>query len=269
MGKRIVAAALLLAALAALAGCAESDEMRAAKEAFSVESERIAMEADGLSAAIEEADAILLEEGKPLDEALIPELETAIAAGKAIVVERPSMPFGLEEIQSETGRLAAIEYASTTEAIASAQKAVQDSRAQRKLVTAPSEAFVLERLGKVGDVDGMVAVTEDNDPNGKLNKAGGYTAAVFFSSSLVDQGSVYGDSLMDKGTAAGGSIEVYASEEDAQKRNDYLSSFDGSILSNGAHRVLGTVVIRVSDELTASQQEALDKSIADALTALQ
>jgi len=75
--------------------------------------------------------------------------------------------------------------------------------------------------------------------------------------------------LIDKGTDAGGEIEVYANEEDAIKRNDYLAAFDGGILSSRSHRVVGTVVIRISDELTASQQKALEEKVLNALSALQ
>lgn len=64
------------------------------------------------------------------------------------------------------------------------------------------------------------------------------------------------------GTLAGGCIEVYESAEDAEKRNSYLASFDGSgFLSSGYHEVLGTIVIRTSDKLIASRQKALTEDI--------
>lgn len=53
---------------------------------------------------------------------------------------------------------------------------------------------------------------------------------------------------------------------DAEKRNDYLASFDGGILSSGSHSVLGTCVIRTSTYLKASQQQALEQALIDALT---
>lgn len=132
---------------------------------------------------------------------------------------------------------------------------------QYKQLTNPSEDFIIQRLKTIDEVLDVRAVTEDNDPNGKLNKVGGYTATVYFSSQNVNQNNVLGDNLIDKGTAAGGAIEVYANEEDAQKRKDYLSTFDGSILSNGTHTVIGTVLIRTSDELSASKQKELEEKI--------
>lgn len=70
------------------------------------------------------------------------------------------------------------------------------------------------------------------------------------------------------GTDGGGCIEVYATAEDATKRSDYLSTFDGSILSSGSHEVLGTCVVRTSNLLTASQQQGMSQEIQDALIRL-
>ena len=57
-----------------------------------------------------------------------------------------------------------------------AGKAYETSVKQYKQVNNPSEAFVIERTKDIEGIIGYAAVTEDNDPNGKLNKAGGYTA---------------------------------------------------------------------------------------------
>ena len=77
-----------------------------------------------------------------------------------------------------------------------------------------------------------------------MDKAGGYTAQVFFSSDLVNQSEVYGTTIIEKGTAAGGSIEVYSNVEDANSRNEYLAAFDGGFFASGSHTVIGTVVVR-------------------------
>lgn len=121
-------------------------------------------------------------------------------------------------------------------------------------------------IGKVTNVVDISAVTEDNDPNGNLNKAGGYTAQVYFSSDLVNQSSVSGTTVIEKGTQCGGSIEVYSTVEDVTKRNDYLATFDGGIFASGSHTVIGTCLVRLSDELTASQQTEMEKNIAEILT---
>ncbi len=266
--KKLFTMLFALGMVMALSGCAESEEMKEAKSAFNTEASRVSSQGDALKSAIESAEETLLDEGRPLDDSVIPALEAAIAEAKTVDIERPSMPMGLEAIQAETTRLAEVDYASDVEALVESQVAVENSREQRRLVTAPAEDFILERLGRVGDIDGVAAVTEDNDPNGNLNKPGGYTAQVFFTSPLVDQSRAYGATVIEKGTSGGGSIEVYATEEEAEKRNDYLASFDGSILASGTHQVVGTVIVRVSNEMTASQQKALESSIINALTAL-
>lgn len=114
----------------------------------------------------------------------------------------------------------------------------------------------------------IAAATEENDPNERLHKQGGYTAQVYFSSDLVEQSQVLGSSIIDKGTDCGGSIEVYRTAEEAQKRETCLAAFDGTIFASGSHRVIGAVLIRTSDNLTASQQRELEAAILPVLTAV-
>lgn len=61
----------------------------------------------------------------------------------------------------------------------------------------------------------------------------------------------------------------YAPHQEAEKRNTYLSAFDGGILDPGSHYVYGTVVIRTSRHLTASQQTALTEKIYNKLIELK
>lgn len=140
---------------------------------------------------------------------------------------------------------------------------------QYKQLTNPSEEFVIQRLQTIEEIADARAVTEDNDPNGKLNKPGGYTATVYFESKNIKQSEVYGEDIIEKGTKAGGAIEVYANEEDAKNRENYLAGFDGGILSSGSHKVIGTVLIRTSDDLTATQQKTLEENIIKALSELK
>ena len=60
--------------------------------------------------------------------------------------------------------------------------------------------------------------------------------------------------------------KVYSNVEDANSRNEYLAAFDGGFFASGSHTVIGTVVVRTSDELTASQQKTLEANIIAALT---
>lgn len=131
-----------------------------------------------------------------------------------------------------------------------------------ELVYTPTEAYIIACLEATSNVIEIVAVTEDNDPNGELNTDGGYYSAVFFSVDLIEQDDVYGDDLIDKGTDAGGCIEAYKTVEDAEARNNYLSEHDDSWLFNaGYHTVIGTLVVRTSQELTEDQKSQLEKNI--------
>ena len=119
-------------------------------------------------------------------------------------------------------------------------------------ITAPSEAWVAERLQNVDDILEIQAVTPDNDPNGLLNKEdGGYTACIYFTSTGIN---VDGDSPVSKGTDGGGAIEVYGTLEDAEARCEYLHGFDNTILYTGSYAIVGTMVIRISYIYTTEEQ---------------
>ena len=63
---------------------------------------------------------------------------------------------------------------------------------------------------------------------------------------------------------------LFETEEDAQKRDTYLSAFDGSVmLCSGSHKVVGTVIIRTSNYLTATQQNDITTNIMNSLIALK
>ena len=201
---------------------------------------------------------------KVIDESVVDlakETTKKATANKLIVKD---MPKKTDEIKKETEKLSTPpDYTDIIKELDEVYEAYDISIRQYKQLTNPSEEFVLQRLLKVDEIKAARAVTEDHDPNGQLHKPGGYTSAVYFESKNVKQKKVLGKNLIDKGTDAGGSIEVYASEEDANKRNSYLATFDGSFLASGSHRVIGTVVVRTSDYLSASKQKALEQKIID------
>ena len=133
----------------------------------------------------------------------------------------------------------------------------------------------------------ICVVTEDNDPNGNLNKQGGYTGAVYFRLKQVDEKvkneaiKNFGEEFVENGdwennydsfnnsceagTSSGGQIEIYPNKNDANKRNEYLSTLDG-FLSGGYHVVKDTLVIRVSDESTSSQQKEIASEIIELIS---
>lgn len=168
---------------------------------------------------------------------------------------------------AETEALIVPDYSSTISTIEIQQKDLEDSILIQKQITNPTQDWVLSRLNNVENIANIACATEENDPNNKLGKDGGYTAQIYYSSPLLGTQTTAGDKLIDAGTDAGGSIEVYKTVEDAEGRNTYLASFDGTIFDSGKHIVVGTMVVRVSTKLTASKQEQFINEIIDALIA--
>lgn len=253
--------------LIALAGC-DSEEMKSAKEGFNGEATRIQASYNDLQAEITIAQELVTTEEIPLEDSLKPALEDAISNAKTIKFEKPAMPSGMDEIVAATEELKGESYDDEIQVLKDAETALSNSIEQRKLVMAPSEAFVIERLQGVEGVGEIAALTEETDPNRLLGKDGTYYAKIDYLSPLIDQTEIYGSTIAERSTDGGGSIEVFKTEADAQKRNEYLALYDGSILHPGSHRVLGTLVIRTPDELTASQQKQLEANIVAALIRL-
>lgn len=218
---------------------------------------------------IQKIEQLIDSNEKVIDENIVANAKDIIkkaGADKTIVDKRPTKT---NEIKEATKKYSTPpDYTENIKSLNDIYNAYTTSIKQYKQLTNPSKDFIIKRLKTIDEVSDARAVTEDNDPNGQLNKAGGYTATVYFSSKNVNQNNIFGNNLIDKGTNAGGAIEVYANEEDAKKRQDYLSAFDGSVLSSGTHTIIGTVLIRTSDELSASKQKALEQKIIDAFIKL-
>lgn len=232
--------------------------------------EKVQAKNDNLDAAITDINAVVKGGEKPLDEKTMESAKQAIDTAKKTKREIGDRPTKISEIRSRTQELSKpLDYQSVTDDLKSRQKELENSILQMKQVTNPNEEFVVTRLKTVPTVTGIKATTEDNDPNGKLHKSGGYTSAVFFCSSNVDQSVLFYDDILENGTDCGGSVEVYETAEAAEKRNDYLGAFDGGILSSGSHTVIGTVVVRTSNELNATKQKTLTDDVISALTQLQ
>lgn len=230
---------------------------------------------DQLDGEIKKLQELVDNEDKPLDETTIDTAKEALKNAGASKIVIGEMPKATKDILSRTKELSTpVDYSDELTSLSTAYTNLENSKKQYKQVVNPSEEFVMQRILTVDDVADARAVTEDQDPNGNLHKAGGYTSTIYFESKTVNQSDVYvsgeyADVLIDKGTDAGGAIEVYKNVEDAEKRRDYLATYDGTIFANGTHTVIGTVLVRTSNELTATQQKELEQKVIDALTRLE
>jgi len=213
-----------------LAGCGESEAKKAMEKA------------------VESANVLLKE--TPYDEGLKETLEKAVG--------------GAKEAKNDDA------YKKVTEAINSASKEYEKSVKVMKQITAPEEAFLLERAKGVDTITAVEAATEDTDKNNNLGKAGSYYAYIAMKSSLVTDSYYANKTPVEAGNAGGAVIEAFKTVEDAEKRNKYLSAFDGNgIMDSGSHKVFGTMVIRTSSKLKASQQKELEQKVIDALLKLE
>lgn len=129
------------------------------------------------------------------------------------------------------------------------------------LVVNPSVEYVVAGLSQVDSVIGV-----EVDPDGCQDEDG--IASAFFTSDLVDEKHYdKNDSIVERGTKAGGSIDIFETEEEAIERDEYLQKFDGKwIFDSGSHRVVGTIVIRTSNKLEDDVQDELTENIIDSLT---
>ncbi len=226
MRKALMLFACIIAVSFLMAGCGESEAKKA------------------MNKAVESANALLKE--TPYDASLKETLEKAVADAK--------------EAKNDEA------YKKVTDAINSTSKEYEKSVKAMKQVTAPEEAFLLERAKTVDTITDVEAATEDTDLNNKLNKEGSYYAYIAMKSSLVTDSFYANKKPVEAGNAGGAVIEAFKTVEDAEKRNKYLSAFDGQgIMDPGTHTVAGTLVVRTSSKLKASQQKELEQKVIDAL----
>ena len=165
------------------------------------------------------------------------------------------------------------DYSEQTDALLDAQSAFEQSVLIQKQVTAPTDDFILERLKQMDTILSLAAVTKSNDPNGLLGTEGGYIGCIYFSDSRVDKTQLNlkpGDyNVIAMGTVGGGAVEIYATVEEAEARNGYLATYDGTNLDPGSHVVVGTMVVRTSSMLTDEQQIELTNQIIAIMTELE
>lgn len=223
-----------------------------------------------LDTAVDAAQKLLDAGRSPLDEETVANLKAAVANAREGRRDVPDMPQDTEEMLAETQKLEEpLDYSALLAALDENCLALEISVRQKDQVTNPTGGFIISRIGEIEDVGDIESATEKNDPNEGLYVQGGYVADIFFASPLVLE-EVDGESILEKGTAAGGSIEVFKTILNAQRRDEQLATYDGKGMeSAGSHVVCGTVVIRTSKHLTETQQAYLTNQIIEKLTELR
>ena len=102
---------------------------------------------------------------------------------------------------------------------------------------APSIALTAEQIAQRMNLRHVTAYTAATDPNHLLGRQGGYMSKINWSN---------------------GSIEVFSTRAEAQKRKTYLLAFAGTPLAMGMTTSSGTYLLRIFDSQTPTQARALE-----------
>ena len=209
------------------------------------------------------------------EEAIADEAADENAAEEAVAEEAADKKVAEESVTDEAANEEASEEAIADEATAedAAEEIAADETADEEVA---EEAVADEAADEEAIVDEVA--DEDIAEEAVAEEAGaeetaGETAAerdapiarVYFASTLVSEAYTYlpDEELIALGEACGGSVELYESAEAARRRDDELDA------QSGAHMAAGTLVIRLSDALSALERQALMAEVLDSLTAAQ
>jgi hypothetical protein len=121
-------------------------------------------------------------------------------------------------------------------------------------------ADVVQQLKAAGLPIGKVTTySPATDPSFQLGRPGQYTSKANFRDTRVENRTDPAD------VSAGGSVEVYASRDDASKRADFLRSVTGGGATSGEYDYLrGRVFLQVSKKLTPAQAKTYDRALEEA-----
>ena len=265
MKKTFLLLTITLSAFLLLTGCTDKNLERATDD-FNRTCEAVEENNTMIRDSISELQALMRSGEEPLDPSLIDSAKSLIKEARSQIVRIPEMPTTTETIRSATESLMTFSNPKfILDKLETAYNLLDTSIQQLKQVTNPTPQFVKHRLVGVPNIRSVKIVTEEDDPEGLLNEPDGYSNAIYFTSDLVPSKSQKSDNVK-----AGGAIEIYETEEEANKRNEELSTLDGTGMFSGAsHSVLGTMVIRISDKMAPSRIKKMEQDIHDSLTQLK
>jgi hypothetical protein len=101
----------------------------------------------------------------------------------------------------------------------------------------PSVVLTAEQIAQRMNLRHVTAYTAVTDPNHLLGRQGGYTSKINWPN---------------------GSIEVFSTPAEAQKRETYLQALAGLPFGDGYDYLVGTCLLRIFDSQTPTQAHALE-----------
>lgn len=266
-----VAVALILIVTFTLLGLTHFNETwKDATYNFKVVSNKLERMNDELDSLIQKSENLVETKDTALDEEKRAVLKGAILDAKKGKKEISKKPLLAKDIELATSTMEEIDYTEIVKSLEEAYKNFEKSIKQYKLVDNPTEEYLLSRLKTVKGIFNITAYTEETDVDKHLNKAKWYYSKIAFQhEDITDSAIEYGYSITEVGNPAGGCVEAFKTVEDAERRNQEMQSYEGTVRSPGTHKVIGTVLVRTSEDLTTAKQKELEQAIIDALTYIE
>ena len=243
---------------------AETDVL-AAEEAGNAEAaEEVADEA-GSAEAPEEATEPAEETGIEPSAEEAPAEEVAEEADGTEAAEEaaePSEETSIEPSAEEAPAEEVAEEADGAEAPEEAAEPAEETGIEPSVEEAPAEEAADE-------ADSTEAPEEATEPAGETGEApeaaGEPVERVYFASALLSEAFAHlsDEELLAAGAECGGSVEIYATADEARQRDAGLAE---SGAASGSHAAVGTLVVRVSEALPSAQRQEFLAQVIDALT---
>ena len=226
---------------------------------------RIVAETDVLAA--EEADSAEApaEAAEPAEETGIePSAEEAPAEEAADEAGSAEAPAEAAEPAEETGIEPSAEEAPAEEAADEAEAAEEAVEPAEETGIEPSaEEAPAEEVAEEAD---SAEAAEPAVETGETPEAAGEPVErVYFASALLSEAFAHlsDEELLAAGAECGGSVEIYATADEARQRDAGLAE---SGAASGSHAAVGTLVVRVSEALPSAQRQEFLAQVIDALT---
>lgn len=136
-------------------------------------------------------------------------------------------------------------------------------------VKKPTVDWVKSKLSIIDKINTIETVTDSNVITKHLGENSNCSGIVYFSIKDIEEDSVEGKTIVEKGTDVGGCIEIYNNLHSAKDRCEYLGEFDGTYLYTGSYALIGTTVVRTSYRLEEKQQLELTNLIFEQMSNLE
>lgn len=133
----------------------------------------------------------------------------------------------------------------------------------------PDASWIESRIRLNGKINDTGIVTDESQIDNYMGQNSGCVSVVYFGVEYIEPNSVEGSNIIEKGTDAGGSIEVYKDLESAVNRCEYLKGFDNTYLYSGSFAIVGTTVVRTSYRLESEQQLEITSWIFEQLSRIE